>query len=50
MYFRILIFLEMFQTFKHIIENIEISGDCISDPEVDVHLSEWNKILDTILI
>jgi len=33
-----------------LIENIEISGDCISDPEVDVHLSEWNKILDTILI
>ena len=33
-----------------LIENIEISGDCIADPEVDVHLSEWNKILDTILI
>jgi len=33
-----------------LIDNIEISGDCIPDPEVDKHLSEWNKILDTILI
>ena len=33
-----------------VIDNIEISGDCIQDPEVDVHLSEWNKILDTIII
>ena len=33
-----------------LIESIEISGDSSSDPEVDEHLSEWNKILDTILI
>ena len=33
-----------------LIESIEISGDSPSDPEVDEHLSEWNKILDTILI
>ena len=33
-----------------LIESIEISGDSSSDPEVDEHLSEWNEILDTILI
>jgi len=33
-----------------LIESIEISGDSSPDPEVDEHLSEWNKILDTILI
>ena len=33
-----------------LIESIEISGDTSSDPEVDEHLSEWNKILDTILM
>ena len=33
-----------------LIENIEISGDSSPDPKVDEHLSEWNKILDTILI
>ena len=33
-----------------LIESIEISGDSSSDPEVDEHLSEWNKILDSILI
>ena len=33
-----------------LIENIEINGDVVSDPEVDEHLSEWNVILDSILI
>ena len=33
-----------------LIESIEISGNSSSDPEVDEHLSEWNEILDTILI
>ena len=33
-----------------LIESIEISGNSSPDPEVDEHLSEWNKILDTILI
>ena len=33
-----------------LIESIEISGDSSHDPEVDKHLSEWNEILDTILI
>jgi peptidyl-prolyl cis-trans isomerase B (cyclophilin B) len=33
-----------------LIESIEISGDSSPDPEVDEHLSEWNEILDTILI
>ena len=33
-----------------LIESIEISGDSSSDPEVDEHLSEWDEILDTILI
>ena len=33
-----------------LIESIEISGDSSLDPEVDKHLLEWNKILDTILI
>ena len=29
---------------------IKISGDSSPDPEVDEHLSEWDEILDTILI
>ena len=33
-----------------LIENIEIRGDSSPDTEVDEHLSEWNEILDTILI
>ena len=33
-----------------LIESIEISGDSPPDTEVDKHLSEWNEILDTILI
>ena len=33
-----------------LIESIEISGDSSPDLEVDEHLSEWNEILDTILI
>ena len=33
-----------------LIESIEISGDSSPDPEVDEHLSEWNKILDTIMM
>ena len=33
-----------------LIESIEISGDSSPDPGVDKHLSEWNEILDTILI
>ena len=33
-----------------LIESIEISGNSSPDPEVDEHLSEWNAILDTILI
>ena len=33
-----------------LIENIEISGDSSPDPAVDEHLSEWDEILDTILI
>ena len=33
-----------------LIESIEISGDSPSDSEVDKHLTEWNEILDTILI
>ena len=33
-----------------LIESIQIRGDSSSDPEVDEHLSEWNEILDTILI
>ena len=33
-----------------LIESIEISGDSSSDQDVDEHLSEWNEILDTILI
>ena len=33
-----------------LIENIEIIGDSSLDSEVDEHLSEWNEILDTILI
>ena len=33
-----------------LIENIEISGTAISDPDIKKHLKEWNKILDTILI
>ena len=33
-----------------LIESIEISGDSSLDPEVDEYLSEWNEILDTILI
>ena len=33
-----------------LIKSIEISGDYPPDPEVDKHLSEWNEILDTILI
>jgi len=33
-----------------LIESIEISGDASSEPEVDEHLSEWNEILDTILM
>ena len=33
-----------------LIENIEISGTSISNPDIEKHLEEWNKILDTILI
>ena len=33
-----------------LIESIEIRGDYSSDLEVHEHLSEWNEILDTILI
>ena len=33
-----------------LIESIEISGDSSPDSEVDKHLSEWDEILDTILI
>ena len=33
-----------------LIENIEIIGDSSPDSAVDEHLSEWNEILDTILI
>ena len=33
-----------------LIESIKISGDSSPDMEVDKHLSEWNKVLDTILI
>jgi cyclophilin family peptidyl-prolyl cis-trans isomerase len=33
-----------------LIENIEISGKTISDPKVEEHLVEWDKILDTILV
>ena len=33
-----------------LIESVEISGDSSPDPELDEHLSEWNGILDTILI
>ena len=33
-----------------LIESIEISGDSTPDLGVDEHLSEWNKILDNILI
>ena len=33
-----------------LIESIEIYGDSSPDPRVDEHLSEWNEILDTILI
>ena len=33
-----------------LIESIEISGNSSPDPEVDEHLLEWDKILDTILI
>ena len=33
-----------------LIESIEIRGDSSPDQEVDKHLLEWNKILDTILI
>ena len=33
-----------------LIENIEIIGDSSPDSEVDEHLTEWNEILDTILI
>ena len=31
-------------------ESIKISGDYSPDQEVDEHLSEWNEMLDTILI
>ena len=33
-----------------IIKSINIIGDSVSDPDVDKQLSEWNGILDTILI
>ena len=33
-----------------LIESIEISGDSSPDTEVDKHLSEWDEILDSILI
>jgi len=33
-----------------LIESIEIIGESSPDPKVDEHLSEWNEILDTILI
>ena len=33
-----------------LIEEIEIIGEDISDPDVEEHLSEWNEVLDKILI
>ena len=33
-----------------LIESIEISGNTSPDSEVDEHLLEWDKILDTIMI
>ena len=33
-----------------LIEKIEIIGENILDPDIDEHLTEWNEILDKILI